>query len=218
MFAYQFLSVVIQLARSHVMPKFLRMAVLSAAVCGTLGAGPAAAVDDRFNPHKYEKGGFAPAGNPTYVDECGACHFTYLPGLLPERSWRALMAKANNDHFGESLSLSPDVAREIEQYLVSNAADTSERLGAQAILYRLRRDVAPLRITSLPVFRARHFMAAYVKKATPRASTARTFPPAAIKVLMNCNDCHEKAATGSFAYEEIIIPGVTKVVKPGGMF
>jgi Dihaem cytochrome c len=199
------------------MPNFLRMAVLSGAVCGVLSAGPAAAIDDRFNPHKYEKGGFEPASNPTYVNECGACHFTYLPGLLPARSWRALMARAN-DHFGESLYLSPDVAREIEQYLVSNAADTSERLGAQAILYRLRKDAAPLRVTSLPVFKARHFMAAYVKKATPGASTSRPFPPAAIKALMNCNDCHEKAATGSFAYEEIIIPGVTKVVKPGGMF
>ena len=80
--------------------------------------------------------------------------------MLPARSWQALMAKANNEHFGESLLLAPNVAREIEQYLVSNAADKSEYLGAQAILYRLRDDAAPLRITSLPTFRAKHFMAA----------------------------------------------------------
>jgi Dihaem cytochrome c len=128
------------------------------------------------------------------------------------------MAKANSDHFGESLLLAPDVAREIEQYLVSNAADKSEYLGAQAILYRLRTDVAPQRITNLPVFRAKHFMAAYVKKAAPRVNTSRPFPPEAVKVLMNCNDCHERASTGSFAYEEIVVPGITKVIKPGGQF
>ena len=200
------------------MPKFLKIAALSGAICGLLGAGPAAAVDDRFNPHKYEKGGFAPAGNSTYLKECGDCHFTYLPGMLPARSWQALMAKANNEHFGESLLLAPNVAREIEQYLMSNAADKSEHLGAQAILYRLRDDAAPLRITSLPTFRAKHFMAAYVKKTTPRVNTSKNFPPAAVKVLMNCNDCHERAGTGSFAYEEILVPGVTKVVKPGGQF
>jgi hypothetical protein len=200
------------------MPNFSKIALLSCAVCAVLGAGPAAAVDDRFNPYKYEGGGFAPASNRTYVNECGACHFTYLPGMLPTRSWQAVMAKANNDHFGESLLLEPRVAREIEQYLVSNAADKSDHLGAQAILYRLRKDAAPLRITSLPVFRAKHFMAAYVKKSTPRVNTSRPFPPAAVKALMNCNDCHEKAGTGSFAYKEIVVPGVTKVVKPGGLF
>jgi len=200
------------------MPNFLKIVLLSCAACAVLSAGPAAAVDDRFNPHKYERGGFAPASNPAYVNECGDCHFIYLPGMLPARSWRALMAKANNDHFGESLLLEPKVAREIEQYLESNAADKSDYFGAQAILYRLRKDAAPLRITSLPVFRAKHFMAAYAKKATPRVNTSRTFPPTAIKVLMNCNDCHEKARTGSFAYKEIVVPGVTKVIKPGGSF
>jgi len=203
--------------RSRVMSNFLKTAVLSCALFAVLSADPAAAVDDRYNPHKYEKGGFAAARNSTYLKECGDCHFTYLPGMLPARSWQALMAKAN-DHFGESLFLAPKVAREIEQYLVSNAADKSEYLGAQAILYRLRADAAPLRITSLPTFRAKHFMAAYVKKATPRVNTSRNFPPAAIRVLMNCSDCHEKARTGSFAYEEILVPGITKVVKPGGLF
>ena len=73
-------------------------------------------------------------------------------------------------------------------------------------------------VLGLPVFRAKHFMAAYVKKSTPRVNTSRPFPPAAVKALMNCNDCHEKAGTGSFAYKEIVVPGVTKVVKPGGLF
>lgn len=199
------------------MPTLLKIALLSCTVWAVLGADPAAAVDDRFNPHSYEKGGFAPASDRTYIDECGSCHFLYLPGMLPARSWHALMAKAE-DHFGESLSLAPNVAGEIEQYLASNAADSSDHLGAQAILYRLRKDAAPLRITSLPVFISRHFVVAWVKKTTPRVNTSRTFSPASVKALMNCNDCHEKAATGSFAYKEIVVPGITKVIKPGGLF
>lgn len=199
------------------MPKLMKMPVLFCALCAVLGAGPALAIDDRFNPHSYEKGGFASTSNQTYRNECGDCHFLYLPGMLPARSWQALMARSD-EHFGESLSLAPNVAREIEQYLVSNAADKSEYLGASAILYRLRDESTPLRITNLPVFRTRHFMAAYVKNSTPRVNTSRPFPPSAVKVLMNCDDCHEKAATGSFAYNEIVIQDVTKVVKPGGLF
>jgi Dihaem cytochrome c len=199
------------------MTKFMKMTMLSCAICAMLAAGPAVAVDDRFNPHAYEKGGFAPASNETYRKECGDCHFLYLPGMLPARSWQALMAKSNS-HFGESLLLAPDVAREIEQYLVANAADRSDHLGASAILYRLRDGSTPTRITSLPVFKQRHAVAAYVKGANDRVNTARSFSPSAVKLLINCNDCHEKASTGSFAYKEIVVPGITKVVEPGGLF
>lgn len=199
------------------MSSLLKKAMLSCAICAMLGAGSAAAIDDRFNPHAREKGGFAPASNATYGKECGDCHFLYLPGMLPARSWHALMA-GSDEHFGEPLSLAPDVAREIEQYLVSNAADRSDHLGAGAILYRLREERTPLRITSLPVFKGRHFMAAYVKNTTPRVNTSKPFPPAAVKVLMHCGECHEKASTGSFAYNEILIPGISKVVRPGGLF
>ena len=199
------------------MANFPRIAVLSSAFCALVGAGPAAAIDDRFNPHSYEKGGFAPANNAAYKKECGDCHFLYLPGMLPARSWSALMAKAE-EHFGEALSLAPAVAREIEQYLVANAADRTDYLGGGAILYRLRDESTPLRITDLPVFRTRHFMAAYVTNTTPRVNTSRPFPPEARKVLIHCGECHEKAATGSFAEEEIVIRDVTKVIGPKGLF
>lgn len=199
------------------MPKILKRAAISSAVFTMLGAGPAAAIDDRFNPRSYEKGGFAPVTNAAYKKECSDCHFLYLPAMLPARSWSALMAKADQ-HFGEALSLAPAVSREIEQYLVANAADKTDYLGGSAILYRLRDDRTPLRITDLPVFRGRHFMAAYVKGTTPRVNTSRPFPPEALKVLIHCGECHEKAETGSFAYNEIVIQDVTKVIGPKGLF
>ena len=199
------------------MPKILKNAAILTAVFALLGAGPAAAVDDRFNPHSYEKGGFAPVTNAAYKKECGDCHFLYLPGMLPARSWSALMSKADQ-HFGEALSLAPAVSREIEQYLVANAADKTDYLGGPAILYRLREDRTPIRITDLPVFRTRHFMAAHVKGVTPRVNTSRPFPPEALKVLIHCGECHEKADTGSFAYDDIVIRDITKVIGPKGYF
>ena len=29
--------------------------------------------------------------DPTYIQECGACHTAYIPGLLPQRSWKKIM-------------------------------------------------------------------------------------------------------------------------------
>jgi hypothetical protein len=39
-----------------------------------------------------------------------------------------------------------------------------------------------------------------------------------VRGLANCDSCHEKAAQGSFALHDTVIPGVTKVVRPGGQF
>ena len=81
-------------------------AALLAGAIALAGASQALAIDDRFNPRSYDKGGFAPVADATYAKECGSCHFAYLPGTLPARSWYAVMQGSDN-HFGESLSLSP---------------------------------------------------------------------------------------------------------------
>jgi len=172
-----------------------------------VAARPAAAIDDRFNPHSYDNGGFAVANDATYLKECGACHFAYLPGMLPARSWQKLLA--TTDHFGEALALDPAVAAQLSAYLMANAADHSDYRGSEAILYRLGNDVTPLRITNLPVMRQRHYIVSNLLHVNPKAG---------VKKLTNCNDCHEKAAAGSFAYREIVVPGISKVVKPGSLF
>ena len=180
-------------------------------------AAPAAAIDDRFDPQAHAKGDFAPANDPAYQKECGSCHFAYLPGMLPARSWQAIMAGAN-DHFGESLSLQPEEARRLQDYLVANAADRSDYRGSELMLGRLSASATPLRITSLPLFKSRHFTVVYLRGAVSSLNSVRDLPPAGVKVVMNCNECHEKAATGSFAEREIVVPRVTKVVRPGGLF
>ena len=188
------------------MSRHIPTATLCLAFCALYFAGPAGAIDDRFDPSKYDKGGFAAVSDPAYASECGSCHFAYLPGMLPARSWQALMARS--DHFGESLSLSPEVARNIERFLVSHAADRSEYRGSEVILYRLPADAAPTRITALPVMREHHVV---IRKLQQESRLG-------VRNLTNCDSCHEKAAAGSFAFSEIVVHGVTKVVRPGGMF
>lgn len=175
------------------------------ALAAALAAASAHAIDDRFDPARYDHGGFAPVANAEYAKECGSCHFAYLPGMLPARSWKAIMGRSEQ-HFGESLSLSPEVSARIGKYLEENAADRSPYRGAALMLYNVGPDDVPQRITWLPLMRQRHIV---VRKLLHGSS---------VKSLTNCDACHERAATGSFAYNEIVVPGVTKVIPPGGAF
>ena len=186
--------------------KKLRTAAIAIAA---MIAGVAYGIDDNFDPAKYDKGGFAPITNAQYTAECGSCHFAYLPGMLPARSWQKLMA-GSDKHFGESLSLRPEVSKALEEYLIANAADHTDFRGSKLMLYRLEDEVAPTRITALPLMRQRHVVV--TKLMGP------PFPKVTVKSLTNCEACHERAATGSFAYKEIVVPGVSKVVTPGSVF
>lgn len=48
--------------------------------------------------------------NPTYKEECGACHFVYQPELLPSASWMNILDQLD-DHFGEEIELDPDTKK-----------------------------------------------------------------------------------------------------------
>jgi len=189
----------------------LRRPVWLAAAAATLlllGHGTQAA-DDRFDRSKYDGlGGFRPVTNDLYRKECGSCHFAYLPGLLPARSWKVVMERAD-EHFGESLGLAPERLAQIQAYLVENAADKVPDKGSEVLLERLDPDETPGRITALPrVFRDHVIVREVIK--ISGAVKART--------LTNCDACHRKAGQGSFANKDLIVPGLTKVVKPGGGF
>ncbi|MEO8565143.1 MAG: cytochrome C [Betaproteobacteria bacterium] len=116
----------------------------------------AVAARSSFDPKAEEKGGFAPVTDAKYQSECGACHFAYLPGMLPARSWDALLTKSN-EHFGETLSLDPESLRHIRNFLTTNAADRRDFRGSEVILRRLPDQSTPLRITNLPAFKGYHF-------------------------------------------------------------
>jgi len=98
------------------------------------------------------------------VKECGACHQPYDPGLMPQGSWRRVMANLQN-HFGDDASLDETTRAHIEKFLVSRA---------------LKGD-GPLRITEQRWFTQEHrggFSFSFFDK-----------DPAPTN-LSNCNSCH----------------------------
>ena len=188
---------------------FIRKSAVIAGMAIAMCCSGAALAHDRYDPAKYPKGGFAPVTNAMYAKECGACHFAYLPGLLPARSWHALLEKPN-DHFGESLSLSAATVRELDAYLVANAGDKSDYDGPTQFFRYLKDSATPLRITNLPMMYRNHEV---VRSVTASNALLR------VRTLTNCQDCHTTAATGSFAHNDLVVPGVTKLIgKNGGVF
>lgn len=176
-----------------------------------LVAGAAQAADDRFDRDHFEgMGGFKPISNDAYRKECGACHFAYLPGFLPSRSWNRVM-DGLGDHFGENVQLTSEQASSLRQYLTANAADKVPEKGPAVLLERLGAEKAPLRITQVPLIHRQHLVVRNVLQTNTHAQER-------VRGITNCDACHEKAADGQFALHYTIIPGVTKVVRPGGQF
>jgi hypothetical protein len=129
--------------------------------------------------------GAADPGRETTAKECSACHMIYLPGLLPQRSWRAIMADLPN-HFGGDASLDEATRLEIEAYLVANAADAGGR--RPGLLRGVGRNEVPLRITDMPWFQSEH--------GTRARNVAANSPD--IKSISNCTGCHRGAERGNF--------------------
>lgn len=176
-----------------------------------LVTGPAGAADDRFDRDHYEGlGGFKPVTNDAYRKECGSCHFAYLPGFLPSRSWDRVMDGLGN-HFGESVQLLPEQSKSLRAYLVANAADKVPEKGPALLLERLDPGKTPLRITQVPLIHRQHLVVRSVLKTNTHAQEL-------VKGITNCDSCHERAAEGQFALPYTVVPGVTKVIRPGGVF
>ncbi|HEX8962270.1 MAG TPA: diheme cytochrome c [Rhodocyclaceae bacterium] len=137
----------------------------------------------------------AVASNKTWAAECGACHVAYAPGLLPERSWRAIMDGLER-HFGENAGLDPATRKTIADFLVANAADRGDA--------RSRRRAAvpstatPLRITELDWFQREH------DEIRPDVWRRKEVGSRA-----NCGACHPGAEGGRFNEHDAVVPGGT---------
>lgn len=120
----------------------------------------------------------------SYVQECGACHVAYAPGLLPAASWRRLMGSLQR-HFGTDASVDPATQATLSDWLVSQAAT------------RRRRAVEPPqdRITRSAWFVREH-----------HEVPAATWKHPAVASPAQCNACHTRAVDGSFREREIRLP------------
>ncbi len=140
------------------------------------------------------RGATAPILEP-YADECGACHLAYPAGLLPERSWRAIMAGLD-DHFGDNAELDDATRAEITDYLARFAADQNPGRSGRRMLRGLDGQT-PLRITELPYFVREHDeIPARLVQENPGVGS-----------FSQCDSCHRDAAKGMFDEDTVDIPG-----------
>ncbi len=162
-----------------------------AILCATLGLAGAWIA----NAPADDEAVFPMPRGKTLVSECGGCHTTYAPGLLPARSWRRMLSELGN-HFGEDASVQEPVRLALLKDLEDMAAD-----GAFADL-RMRRIAAsvpaaatPQRITETAYFR-------YIHDEVPREFWQRK----AIGTPANCIACHPRANEGHYGEREVRIP------------
>lgn len=141
-------------------------------------------------------GDVASVRDPRYTAECGSCHMAYPPGLLPARSWVAMMSNLN-DHFGDNAELDQETTAALTRYLVENSADGSDYRRSRQIVRTLALDAVPLRISELPYIGHEH-------AEIPQRMIASN---PGVGSLSNCNACHQRAQQGSFREREIQIPG-----------
>jgi len=146
-----------------------------------------------FNRQK----GVKPVTDKSYLEECGGCHFAYQPGLLPARSWEALLNKdALRKHFGANAELDDDTLKEIHDYAVDNAADKSWFKRSRKIAVATETGPAPLRITGLLYISRKH-------EDIPEKMIKGNQD---VKSLSFCDKCHTQAAKGVYDADTVNIP------------
>jgi hypothetical protein len=141
--------------------------------------------------------GVKPVTDKQYQEECGECHFAYQPGLLPARSWEALLeADALHKHFGVDAELDKDTLQAIHVYAVDNAADKSWYKRSRKIAAATTEGPALLRITELHyIFRKHQNLPEKMIKGNK-----------AVKSLSYCDKCHTQAAGGVYDVDTVSVP------------
>lgn len=143
--------------------------------------------------------GVEPVRSSLYQANCAECHFAYYPGLLPSRSWKAVMSpKALENHFGENAELDERDRRLILDFLVLNSADNSSYKRSIKIRRSIPDNARPLRITQVPYIKRKH------SEIPKRLITGNP----KVRSLSNCLNCHTQAAAkGVFDDDTVFIKG-----------
>lgn len=133
-----------------------------------------------------------------YTDECSSCHYAYPPGLLPEASWRKLLApEALAGHFGENIEMKESVRAELLDYAVGNSADHATAKRARKIVASIGDGPAPERITEIAYIRRKHQeIPETLIKGNPK-----------VVALSQCDTCHTQAKSGNLDDDTVLIPG-----------
>jgi hypothetical protein len=173
--------------------------LLTASLVASQVSTSAYSADERFWKEKPgAMTGLFEARDPAYVKECGSCHFAYSPGLLPQRSWKAMMERLDR-HFGETLQMAPAAKAMVAKYLEDNAADVSPYEGSKVIMEKVTPTKTPMRLGDLAVFRVKHSTILAVMAVKPRIK---------VQSLSNCGACHQRAEEGDFGERSLLVPGM----------
>lgn len=125
----------------------------------------------------------------------GECHWLYPPGILPAKSWRAIMSKLNT-HFGEKVQLPSDLTQKIEKYLIDNAGDITYSSISVKILDGIADNQTPLSVFASKTIKRKH-----------RKITKEIYARQSIKNSTNCPACHIGVQlTGDFDESDVTIP------------
>ena len=170
----------------------IHKALLAAFLGTVLAAGTSAYADGDDSKHSHEDSsvGYIAVENQAYTQECSACHYLYLPGLLPARSWEALI-KGSDKHFGENLALDDKASAEILGFLKSNSAEKTNTEWSIKIMKSVGSST-PERIMDVPWIIKEH---REVKNAFKRPS---------VESASNCGACHTRGHEGDF--ETVKVP------------
>lgn len=148
-----------------------------------------------FADSGYYKRGVAPVSNELYKNECGACHFDYQAGLLPESSWKKIMANLEN-HFNTDATLEKEDFKTIMEYLKNNSAEKHmEYKRSNRIVKSIKKGTIPKSISKTPYMIRKH-----------REIRTNLITQEEVKGLFNCTACHTTAQKGIYSERDIKIP------------
>jgi cytochrome b len=133
--------------------------------------------------------------DPTFTEECSACHMLYHPSLLPAEHWRHLMAGLDN-HFGEDASLDQATTTRIRDWLIAHAAETADTRPANLFRPQIGADGVMPSISSTAAWRSLH----------DEALESGAFEVKSVGSRDNCAACHKDAEAGWFSPFSVNVP------------
>lgn len=131
-----------------------------------------------------------------FNNECGSCHITYPPFLLPKESWTLMMGDLEN-HFGDDASIDAVTNLSILAFLRQNSAQNSTHQAALKILKSLKDINSTLAITKTLFWKHKH-----------KEIEDRVFASKEIKSRANCKACHKDIERGLIENDLIQIPKI----------
>ena len=129
-----------------------------------------------------------------FANECGSCHITYPPFLLPKKSWTLMMSGLEN-HFGDDASIDKATNHSILAFLKQNSAENSTHQAALGILKSLKDDNGTIAITKTPFWKKRH-----------KKVSKDLFASKEVKSRANCKACHTDIQNGLIENDLINLP------------